>query len=90
MSATEEHLRAAQPRLREIGVNFSGLRGRDGFDPVGEEPGRRDLAGHVRVIEVAVGVDQARQQDRFAKIHNRFADGNGLVAPAGDGSHPVS
>ena len=39
---------------------------------------------------MAVGVDQAGKQDRFAQVHHRFARGNRMVRPPADKANPVS
>ena len=83
-------MRAAEPRLGEIGVNLSGLRGRDGFDPIGEEFGCWDLTHQVGVIEMAVRVNETGEENRVTQFDNLFVGANSQVAPAADGPDAVS
>jgi hypothetical protein len=50
---------------------------------LGEAARRRDLPGHVGVIEMAVSIDQTRQEDRVPKIPD-------LLAPDFPGFRPAS
>lgn len=69
-AGAEEHLRAAQPGECEIRVAPAGFERDDGLDPVGETFGGRELPGHVGVVEMAMGVDQAGEDDHVTEIGN--------------------
>ena len=45
-----------------------GFDGNDRFNPIEKIRGRSDHSRHPGVVEVAMGVDEAGQQDDFAKI----------------------
>ena len=69
-SVAQQHVRAAQPGARVVGITPRGLGGGDEGNPVGEGFGRRQFAGHVGVVEMAMGVDQAGKQNDFAQVEN--------------------
>jgi hypothetical protein len=85
----QQLMRAAQPGAGVIGIAPAGLGGGDGGDPVGEGFRRRQFAGHVGVIEMAVGVDEAGQQDDFAEIEV-FRGGAAEFFPRCDGADFIS
>ena len=89
-AGAEEHLGAVQPGLGEVGINPAGLAGGDQLDPVNEIAGRRKLPGHRGVIQVAMGIDEAGQQDLFTQIHDLRAFGNYRVRPAAHGNDAIA
>ena len=60
-----------QPGSLELGIGPLGLEGEDAFDPIREFPGGSQESRHGRVIEVAVGIDQAREHGHIAQIGDR-------------------
>ena len=95
MSATvvvpvfEQHVRAAQPGAGVIGITPGGFGGGDGGNPIGEVSWRRQLPGHVGVIQMAMGVDQAGQQDDLAEVEDLLSRVRLKIRPGTDGADSV-
>ena len=89
-AGADQHVRPAQPRPGEIRIAPTGFGEGDELEPIGEDPGREELARHVGVIQVAVGVDQARQEEDVAQIQRRRAAMPGQVRPAANGAEAMA
>ena len=63
-AGAQQHLGALGPGGGVIGAIPTGLGLGDELEPVGEHLGRRELPGHVGVVQMAVGIDEAGQEDR--------------------------
>src|ERR1043166_6211318 len=65
---TQQHLRSLQPGEREVRVTPLRLQRDNLLDPIRKIGWARKLPGHVRVIEMTVGIDQSRQKNHFTEI----------------------
>ena len=77
---------AAQPRARVVGITPTAFCSSDGANPIDKSFWRRQFASHVGIIKMAMGVDEARQEDNFAKIKNFFAEVRAQILPRCDGA----
>jgi len=89
-AGAKEHACAMEPGLEIVGAAPGGLGHGDDLEPVGEDPGRRELACHVRVIQMAVGIDQAGHEDHVAQVHRLLWALRREVAPASDGDNAAT
>src|ERR1019366_354853 len=71
--------------MRIFGVAPAGFGGGNGTDPVGESFGRRQLSGHVGIIKMAVGVDEAWQEHHVAEVKKFFLREPAQFAPRRQG-----
>ena len=55
----QKHAGSPKPRFGVFAKAPVRFEGENGFDPVRKIPGRRNFAGHVGVVEMAMGIDQA-------------------------------
>src|SRR5688572_19807715 len=65
-AGTQQHLGALQPRISELGVTPFRLQRDDGLDPIGEISRGKKFARHVRVIEMAMGIDEPWKKNAVA------------------------
>src|SRR4051812_11539642 len=54
----------------------------NGFDPIGKKFGRRNLAGHLGVIQMAVGINETGHEDDLTQIERFFSGWNVAITPA--------
>lgn len=84
----EELTGAVLPGPDEIFIGPRGLGGEDGLDPVGEGAGWSELAGQVGVVEVAMRVDESREEDGIAEIDELVVGGEQRGGPGFNGADP--
>jgi len=88
--SAEQHLSAFEPGLGIIGVVPPGLGRHDHLKPIGEEPGRNELSGHVSVIEVRMGVDEPRQERDLTQVKVRPPGARRQFTPAPHRAYPLA
>lgn len=84
----EELAGAVLPGADEIFIGPGSLGSEDRLDPVGEGAGRGELAGEVGVVEVAMGVDEPREEDGIAEIQELVVGGADRGGPRFYGEDP--
>jgi hypothetical protein len=89
-AGAHKHSRAVQPGALVVGIAPAGFGGKDERNPVGEGFWRRQHSGHVGVVEVAVGVDEAGEQDDFAEVEKYFHCARPQVRPGTNRANAIS
>src|SRR6266700_591171 len=84
-SAANKHLRSVLPRLAIFGNVPKPLRCGNEFQPIGKELWWPELPSHIGIIEMAMGIDEARHENGVAQINGRAGCKSFYLRPTAGG-----